>query len=67
MRAVEASGDFDLMLTGSRGYGALQRTALGSVSGDLVNSAACPVLVLPRGVGMDPLELGEKRDAVSAR
>ena len=37
------------MLAGSRGYGALKRTALGSVAGHLVDSAACPVLVLPRG------------------
>ena len=30
------------MLAGSRGYGALKRTALGSVAGHLVDSAACP-------------------------
>ena len=48
------------MLAGSRGYGALKRTALGSVAGHLVDSAACPVLVLPRGE-MDPLGLGSDR------
>jgi nucleotide-binding universal stress UspA family protein len=65
---AEASQEFDLMLTGSRGYGALKRTALGSVAGRLVNSAACPVLVLPRGVGMDPLGLDiDKARAVGAR
>jgi nucleotide-binding universal stress UspA family protein len=58
---ADVSGEFDLMLAGSRGYGTLKRTALGSVAGRLVNSAACPVLVLPRGVGMDPLRLGEDR------
>ena len=49
------------MLAGSRGYGALKRTALGSVAGHLVDSAACPVLVLPRAVGMDPLGLGSDK------
>ena len=44
---AEASG-VDLMLAGSRGYGA-SATALGSVAAHLVDSAACPVLVLPRG------------------
>jgi nucleotide-binding universal stress UspA family protein len=57
----EASGEFDLMTVGSRGYGILKRTALGSVAGRLVNSAACPVLALPRGAGMDPLGLGGNR------
>jgi nucleotide-binding universal stress UspA family protein len=54
---AEASEGLDLMITGSRGYGTLKRTALGSVSGSLVNSAACPVMALPRGFGMDPLAL----------
>ncbi len=59
----EVSEELDLMITGSRGYGALKRTAPGSVAGHLVNSAACPVLVLPRGIGMDPLGLTKSRRA----
>jgi nucleotide-binding universal stress UspA family protein len=54
---AEASSEFDLMVVGSRGYGPLKRTALGSVGNKLVASAAAPVLALPRGAGMDPLEL----------
>ena len=50
-RGSPRRAEFDLMLAGSRGYTALKRTALGSVAGQLVDSAACPVLVLPRGVG----------------
>ena len=65
-RLAEASGEFDLILAGSRGYGALKRTALGSVAGDLVDSAACPVLVLPRGVGMDPLGVGPEGKRVAS-
>ena len=65
---AEVSEEFDLMIAGSRGYGALKRTALGSVAGHLVNAGACPILVLPRGVGMDPLGLGtEKGQALTAR
>ena len=43
-----ASHDADLLVCGSRGYGALRSVALGSVSRALVNEAACPVLVMPR-------------------
>ena len=64
---AEVSEEFDLMVVGSRGYGALKRTALGSVAGKLVNSAACPVLVLPRGAGMDPLGLKEAEAAARER
>ena len=38
-------GDADLLVCGSRGYGALRAVALGGVSRALVNEAACPVLV----------------------
>ena len=52
---AEVSEALDLIVTGSRGYGTLGRTALGSVAGHLVNSAACPVMVVPRAAGTDPL------------
>jgi nucleotide-binding universal stress UspA family protein len=57
---TEAAADFDLLILGSRGYGPVRRTLLGSVSAKLVASAPCPVVVLPRGAGDDPLGL---RDA----
>ena len=41
----------DLVVTGSRGYGPLRAVLLGGVSGRLVRAAACPVIVIPRGVG----------------
>lgn len=47
---VEESAHADLMVVGSRGYGPHRAVLLGSVSGRLVREAACPVLVLPRGV-----------------
>lgn len=54
---AEASGEFDLMITGSRAYGPLRRTLLGSTTRKLIRASACPVLVLPRGVSVDPLGL----------
>ena len=47
---AERTKDVDLMITGSRGYGPRRAVLLGSVSGRLVRDAACPVVVLPRGI-----------------
>jgi nucleotide-binding universal stress UspA family protein len=46
----EAGRDLDLLVCGSRRYGPVRRVLLGSVSARLVRDAACPVLVIPRGV-----------------
>ena len=54
---AEAADGFDLMVLGSRGYGPLRRIILGSTAARFVGSAPCPVLVLPRAIGMDPLAL----------
>jgi nucleotide-binding universal stress UspA family protein len=43
--------EFDLLVCGSRGYGAVRAVLLGSCSRALVDRAACPVLVLPRRPG----------------
>ena len=39
----------DLLVLGSRGYGPVMRTMLGSVSTDLMRSAPCPLFVFTRG------------------
>ena len=52
---AEATNEFDVMITGSRAYGPLRRTVLGSATRQLIRSSSCPVLVLPRAVGVDPL------------
>jgi nucleotide-binding universal stress UspA family protein len=49
-RLTEASTGLDLLVVGSRRYGPLRSALLGGVSGPLIERAACPVLVLPRGV-----------------
>ena len=51
---AEASAELDLLVLGSRGYGPSAAVLLGSVSRALVRSAACPVVVLPRGGGREP-------------
>lgn len=38
----------DLLVLGSRGYGPIMRTLLGSVSRQVAGQAACPVMVVPR-------------------
>jgi nucleotide-binding universal stress UspA family protein len=38
----------DILVMGSRGYGPLKAVLLGGVSGQVIRSAACPVVVVPR-------------------
>ena len=51
---AEVSEDFDLILVGSRAYGPLRTTLLGSTSHHLLATAACAVLPMPRGMVSDP-------------
>jgi nucleotide-binding universal stress UspA family protein len=53
---AEAASDLDLLLLGSRGYGPVKGTLLGSVSARVMAAAPCPVMVVPRGAGASPLE-----------
>jgi nucleotide-binding universal stress UspA family protein len=45
------SGDLDLLVTGSRGYGPRAAVLLGGTTHALMRTAACPGLVLPRETG----------------
>lgn len=54
-RLAEVSGDVDLTVVGSRGFGPIGRTFLGSVANHLIHSSKSSMLVLPRGVGLNPL------------
>jgi len=38
----------DLLVLGSRGYGPIRRVVFGSVSGGLIDTVECPLLVVPR-------------------
>jgi Universal stress protein family len=61
---AEESGSLDLLITGSRGYGPLRAVMAGAVTGRLLRDAACPVIVLPRGVDAP---FGELFDALRSR
>jgi nucleotide-binding universal stress UspA family protein len=54
---VRVSSGLDLLVCGSRGYGPLLATLLGSVSRRVVLEAHCPVIVVPRGVRTSLAEL----------
>jgi nucleotide-binding universal stress UspA family protein len=45
---IERTGDLDLLVCGSRGYGPMRAVLLGSVSHALARHARCPVIVVPR-------------------
>ena len=61
LKIAEASGDLDLLVIGSRGYGPVRRVLLGSVSAGLLRTAPCPLLVIPRAAGPDPLRLADAK------
>ena len=61
---VELSGEVDLLVVGSRAWGPVRRTLIGSTAAKLMRKAQCPVLVLPRGAATG--EPGEK-DPAAAR
>ena len=46
---VGLSETVDVLVMGSHGYGPLKAVLLGGVSGRVIRSAACPVIVVPRG------------------
>jgi nucleotide-binding universal stress UspA family protein len=52
----DGSGAFDLLVVGSRAYGGVRRTLLGSTTRKVIHSASCPVLVMPRGTGAESVE-----------
>lgn len=46
---VQASRDADLLVLGSHGHDRVYRTVLGSTAQECVESAQCPVVVIPAG------------------
>lgn len=61
-------GPDDLLMVGSRSYGPIARTLLGSVSSGLIHAAPCPVLVVPRPhhAAKNPAEQSEPAVAETA-
>jgi nucleotide-binding universal stress UspA family protein len=47
---LDFSEDLDLLVMGSRGYGPVRATLLGSVSQKVIRDASAPVVICPRGL-----------------
>jgi nucleotide-binding universal stress UspA family protein len=60
---ADRSGDLDLLVCGSRGYGPVRSVMLGSVSRALAHSARCPLLIVPRPPARDATKLWRRRAA----
>ena len=58
--------ELDLLVIGSRGYGPARRTLLGSVSCEVMRTAPCPVIVVPRGAAPGSPRPGERSVADGA-
>jgi nucleotide-binding universal stress UspA family protein len=65
-RLAEASERLDLLVLGSRRYGPLRTTLLGGVSSPLIDRAACPLVIIPRGVHGHAIEPEPVRAATHA-
>ena len=55
-RLADASRGLDVLVVGSRRFGPLRSALLGGVSARLIERAACPVVIVPRGVHTDGAE-----------
>jgi nucleotide-binding universal stress UspA family protein len=53
-RMAELAGEVDLLVCGSRGWGAVRRVVLGSTADHLIHHAGCPVMVVPRTADVEP-------------
>jgi len=62
---VTLSGDVDLVVCGSRGYGPLRSVLLGGVTHRLTREAHCPVVLIPRGVEGSFHSVAEEREATA--
>jgi nucleotide-binding universal stress UspA family protein len=57
----------DLLVIGSRGYGPAPAVLLGEVSGRIVETSACPVLIVPNGIAEPLRGLVEARGELLSR
>jgi nucleotide-binding universal stress UspA family protein len=65
-RLADASHGFDMLVVGSRRYGPVRSALLGGVSAPLIEHAACPLIIVPRGVHPDAFEESSIEEAAHA-
>ncbi|HWK26259.1 MAG TPA: universal stress protein [Solirubrobacter sp.] len=63
---ARASRALDVLIVGSRRYGPVRSALLGGVSAPLIERAACPVVIVPRGVHAVPETSGAQTSAALA-
>ena len=63
---ARASRDLDVLVVGSRRFGPLRRALLGGVSSPLIERAACPVVIVPRGVHADAAGVEDTKEVAHA-
>lgn len=59
------SGQVDLLIVGSRGYGPMKRMMLGSTSSHLERHARCSLLILPRSLAVATIDEERSADALT--
>jgi nucleotide-binding universal stress UspA family protein len=57
------SHDLDVLVVGSRRFGPLRSALLGSVTSPLIERAACPVVIVPRGVHAEAADVPAEQAA----
>jgi nucleotide-binding universal stress UspA family protein len=65
-RIEELAQDVDVLVCGSRGWGAVRRVVLGSTANRLIHHAACPVIVMPRATESETTTEPVKAEAATA-
>jgi nucleotide-binding universal stress UspA family protein len=55
-----------VLVVGSRRFGPLRSALLGGVSSPLIERAACPVVIVPRGVRADAVDALDEQQAAHA-
>ena len=61
---TDLSETVDLLVVGSRAWGPVRRTVIGSTAAKLMRQAHCPMLVIPRGVATG--QPGEREPGIAA-
>jgi nucleotide-binding universal stress UspA family protein len=62
---TDVSRELDILVVGSRGYGPVRSVLLGGVSAPLIERAACPVVIVPRGDARPGTTAGDEAEVIA--